>query len=419
MGNSFRTISLVMLVTGAVLKRPPVTVFGAFLLGIALLSKSVSYLSLGEIAYKRKLSSHTAFTGDSVDLIVTVENMKPLPVPLTCDDEMPKSLEVQSEPASTGRQLGRSDLRNRFFLGGFETVSRRFTLNCPERGIYDLGPVRLQSGDPFGLYPVSRQVQQTDRLTVYPRVLPVEEPPHRTLYPFGTARVPSWIYHDPSMLKMVREYTVGDSRRHVDWKATARSGKLQTRVFDATFGNRVVICLDVATSRAPWEGIDREVFESLVVAAASVAHYFVARKFPVGLTSNGVTQGKEGSHLAQCPPAAGDSHLAGILSQLAGLNYYVFGSALAACQRSYVTAGGSFPLVITALVDETTLALVESLRTSAPRVAVISIDSDKRHLPRDRDLMRALSLMSGVTAMTGRLEGGWAVAESLSLSPLD
>jgi uncharacterized protein (DUF58 family) len=418
MGNSFRTVSLAMLVAGAVLKRPPVTVFGAFLLGIVLLSKGFSFLSLGDVSYKRQLSSRTAFTGDSVELTITVENMKPLPVPLTTDDEVPRGLPVGSESVAIGRQPGRADLRNRYFLGGFETVSRSFTVDCPERGLYAIGPVRLQSGDPFGLYPVSCTLERTDRLTVYPRVIPVSEPPLETLYPFGTVRAPSWTYQDPSMLKMVREYAIGDSRRHVDWKATARTGRLHTRVFDATFGNRVVLCLDVVTSRAPWEGTDREVFESLIVAAASVAHHFAVRKFSVGLTSNGVAQSDEGTHLAQCPPAHGDSHMALILGQLAGLSYYAFGSALTACRRPFVTAEGSFPLVITALLDDATLELIESLRRGVPRVAAIIVDSGKRRLAHNKDALEALSRMSGVQVMEGRLEGGWAVAECLSLSSL-
>lgn len=407
-----------MLVAGAVLKRPPVTVFGAFLLGIVLLSKALSFLSLGEITYRRRFSSNTLMTGDSVEVTITVENGKPLPVPLICDDEIPGSFEVGPARSSADRQGGPSNLRNQYFLGGFETVSRKFTLNCPERGIYTVGPARLQSGDPFGLYPASRTVDEKDWLTVYPRVVPVEDPPHGTFYPFGTTRAASWIYQDPSMLKMVREYAVGDSRRHVDWKATARSGKLQTRVFDAAFGNRVVICLDVATSRAPWEGVDHEVFESLLVAAASCAYHFAVREFSVGLTSNGVSQGTEGAHLAQCPPAQGDSHLAYILTQLAGLSYFAFGSLLTASQKPFVTAEGSFPLVISALMDEDTHAVVGSLRRSAPRVAVILLESERRHLAREEGALQALLRMPGVVAMSGRLKGGWSDAKSLDLSPL-
>ena len=89
-----------------------------------------------------------------------------------------------------------------------------------------------------------------------------------------------------------------------------------------------------------------------------------------------------------------------------------------ASQRPFVTAEGSFPLVITALMDEDTLALVESLRKSVLRVAVILVDSDKRPLPRDKDALQVLLHMPGVTAMSGHLRGGWLDAESLDLSPL-
>ncbi|HHY75511.1 MAG TPA: DUF58 domain-containing protein [Firmicutes bacterium] len=418
MGNSFRNLALALLVAGAILKRPPVTVLGAFLMGLVLLAKALSSLALGEVSYRRRFSSSTVMAGDALELTLSVENAKPLPVALTCDDTLPKGLEAQGPGLSRDWHAGQGNLRNRFFVGPFETVTRKLNLSCSERGIYSLGPVTLRSGDPFGLYPVYRTEDSKDRVTVLPRVLPVEAPPQGTFYPFGTSPAPSWTYQDPSMLKMVREYAPGDSRRHVDWKSTARSGKLQTRVFDAAFGNRVVICLDIATSRAPWEGIDRDVLESLVVAAASCAHHFAARKFAVGLISNGMTQGPGGAHLAQCPPGQGDSHLAYILAQLAGLGHFAFGTTFMAAQRHFVTAEGSFPLVISALMDQETLSLVESLKKAAPRVGVIIVEPDDRIPRRDEEVVEVLRGMPGVSAMSGKLKGGWARAESLELSPL-
>lgn len=419
MGPSFRNIAIVMLVVGAACRKPAATIFGAFLLGVTILSWAISRLALGEVIYTRRLSSLVAFSGDSVDMTVIVENKKPLAIPLVCDDEVPRTWELALRAASGHHKPGRAWLRNEMSLGGFETVTRKFTINCPTRGVYAVGPATISSGDPFGLYPVSSAVDKVQRLTVYPRILPVESPPGQSLYPFGTARAPSWTYQDPSMLKMVREYAPGDARRHVDWKATARSGRLQTRVFDATFGNRLVLCLDLATSRMPWEGTDKDVFESLVVAAASLFSHFHRKGFAVGLASNGVSQAGNNTQLAQFPSATGDAHLGRLLALLAGLGYYTFGTALGACSRPWVTSAGSFPIVVTSLADDSTLALLENLRRSVPRAAVLAVESDLRESPHRDQALRRASGMAGVQVVKGFLSGGWEHAESLVLSSLE
>jgi uncharacterized protein (DUF58 family) len=419
MGARFRNVAAAMLVLGAALKRPPVTVLGAFLLGVVFLARVYSRLALGDIAYTRKLSSAVAFPGDLIDLTITVENRKPLAVPLVSDDEVPGAWQVSPMASGGHHRPGRTLLHNEMSLGGFETITRKFTVECPVRGEYYVGPATLSSGDPFGLYPVSTRVDKVDRLTVYPRLIPVENTPKKSLYPFGTSRARSWTYRDPSLLKMVRQYVPGDSVRHMDWKATARSGNLQTRVFDATFGDKVVICLDLSTSRLPWEGINGDTFESLVVGAASLCQDFHKRGFAVGLTSNGVSQSGHTTLLAQCPPGTGDRHLVRILSLLAGLRHYTFGTAVAACSRQWVTSAGTYPVILTSLADEGTLALVKTLRDNAPRAAIIALCPDCCRDPEHDLFLRSMAEMHGITVMRGFMEGGWDRADAFSLSSVE
>jgi uncharacterized protein (DUF58 family) len=74
--------------------------------------------------------------------------------------------------------------------------------------------------------------------------------------------------------------------RAINWRATARSGVLQTNEFDPASLAAVRLLVDVGSLHKAWEGIDPELMELLCVVAASLATEFADRGFGVGLASN-------------------------------------------------------------------------------------------------------------------------------------
>jgi uncharacterized protein (DUF58 family) len=107
---------------------------------------------------------------------------------------------------------------------------------------------------------------------------------------------------DPSRFIGIRDFRPGDSLRRVHWRATARIGRLQSRVFEPTVLDGGLIVLDQALRSYPGLREDgREVgrhgrvqlpesdprVELAVVAAASLAEFILDGGQSCGLLSNG------------------------------------------------------------------------------------------------------------------------------------
>jgi uncharacterized protein (DUF58 family) len=100
----------------------------------------------------------------------------------------------------------------------------------------------------------------------------------------GETVVKRRLVEDPTRLAGVREYRTGDPLRRIHWKATARTGRLHSRVFEYTTLIGANIILDFG--RDAWDE-NRERSELAVTAAASVAANIADRRQQVGLVSNG------------------------------------------------------------------------------------------------------------------------------------
>jgi uncharacterized protein (DUF58 family) len=71
-------------------------------------------------------------------------------------------------------------------------------------------------------------------------------------------------------LYLIREYMPEDSARHVDWKATAKSGSLKVREFSREDERRLRLVFD---NPAPGS-VSEQAYENAVTAAASLGWHF-------------------------------------------------------------------------------------------------------------------------------------------------
>lgn len=135
------------------------------------------------------------------------------------------------------------------------------------RAVLPVGPVRSVLGDPLGLVRRERLWTGSEDLFVHPRYTP--------LAPFSTG----WIRdlegqttndRSPSDVAFhtLREYVIGDDRRHVHWRTTARQsdGKLMVREFVDTRQAHLAIVLSLHAGDYRSE----EEFELAVSVAASL-----------------------------------------------------------------------------------------------------------------------------------------------------
>lgn len=277
--------------------------------------------SLVHLAYRRSVQPQRIFPDEPVNLVVTVENRKLLPVPwLRIEEDVPEILQVAGQELSSHNLPQRAILRSFWSLGWFERVSRRYTLHLPERGWYALGPTRLISGDLFGLRAEERVESDVDRVTVYPRLIPLERLGLPAGRPPGETRMENPLAEDPLFVAGVREYTPGDRLRRIHWPASARTGRLQAKLYEPRAEVAAAIFLNVATYLHPWEGIDRRRAEFAISLAASLAADFSNRDIPVGLYANG--HAPDLGTRVRIPPHRRRDSLGGILDTLAKLAPY-------------------------------------------------------------------------------------------------
>src|SRR5690606_29962727 len=86
-----------------------------------------------------------------------------------------------------------------------------------KRGRYRLGPMRLISGDPFGLFRLSHFLPQTSSVVIYPATYPIPQfaPPVGQL--LGGESLRRRTHHVTPNVSGVREYAPGDSFNRIHW----------------------------------------------------------------------------------------------------------------------------------------------------------------------------------------------------------
>lgn len=150
-------------------------------------------------------------------------------------------------------------------LRGGDTHEEIYTIPTGRRAVIDVGPVRTVRSDPIGMF--RREVAWGDQqqLYVHPRTIALDKVTAGFLRDLDGRPVPDLSDSDVAF-HALREYTVGDDRRSVHWRATAHSGTLMVRQYEET--RRWHLAVALSTSRA--EYLSDEEFELAVGVAGSL-----------------------------------------------------------------------------------------------------------------------------------------------------
>jgi len=248
--------------------------FALYALGaVSLVAYLMTWSALDGLQAERHTSARDAEIGEDLIVTVAVRNNKALPtIWLVTEDMVPRGLEVAGTWARA------------VLLMPFAATRLQYRLRCARRGYFRVGPVLFETGDFFGLNRRFATGANAHYVTVYPRVVPLQKYGIPTSRPMGETVVKRRLVEDLTRLAGVREYRTGDPLRRIHWKATARTGRLHSRVYEYSTMIGANIILDFG--RGSWQdGPERA--ELAVTAAASIAAHLTDRKQQVGLVTNG------------------------------------------------------------------------------------------------------------------------------------
>jgi len=393
MGVPWLPLAAALVVGGLVLGSAWLLEIGALVAAAGVLARLWSGMALAGVTYTRRLSRPAVFAGETVELVAELANAKLLPAAwVRVTDDVPDGLDFGARALSASTRPRRRALVHLAALRPYERTTWRYPVGCPARGFYLFGPVQLESGDIFGLYPRQREEAGHGRLLVYPNLRPLAQLGFPAGDPFGGRRADRPLTEDPLRPVGVREYRPEDSRRHVDWKATARQGDLRVRVHEPASEATLVVVLNVATFSQTWIGVDPQVQEAVIAVAASIAEHALAHGHAVGLTANGSVPST--GRAIHVPAGRHPGALARILEALAAITAFV----KVPVEQLVVGASRRAPwgatlVVVTAVVSDALRAELVRLRRAGRRVVLVSLDDgfsaatpgiQTHHVPRER-----------------------------------
>ncbi|WP_242631885.1 DUF58 domain-containing protein [Rubripirellula amarantea] len=167
-----------------------------------------------------------------------------------------------------------------------ETKELSYKVRCHRRGYVQIGPTVLETGDMMGLFRRFRVGTQPQFVTVLPEVVALTSYEIGSRRPIGEIRMRENVMDDPTRLRGIRQWQIGDPMRSVHWAATARTGTLHSKIYEPSsiVGATIILDLHVTTNPKHHEPVRSDL---AVTAAASIASSLHESNEPFGIATNG------------------------------------------------------------------------------------------------------------------------------------
>jgi len=161
------------------------------------------------------------------------------------------------------------------------TYHEQITISAAKRGIVTVGPMTIGRGDPLGILRRDHTWPGVQTIYIHPVTVAVPSTSAGLLRDLEGAVTKTIVDADLSF-HAIRDYVAGDSRRHVHWKSTAKTGQLMVRQYEETRRSRIAVVLDLDQEQYDSE----DEFEMAVSAAASLSLQAVREGREVVITTS-------------------------------------------------------------------------------------------------------------------------------------
>jgi len=168
------------------------------------------------------------------------------------------------------------------FLAPEQQLRADLELSFPARGRYCEKNFGLATRFPFSFLMKTRRINLAREVIVFPVVEPADQ--FLEVLPMVTGEFETFVSGRGHDLYRIREYMPDDSARHVDWKATARTGSLKVREFSREDERKLRIVFD-----NPAPGVlQPAAYERAVRLAASLGWHFHHEDVEVSFVAPGL-----------------------------------------------------------------------------------------------------------------------------------
>jgi uncharacterized protein (DUF58 family) len=270
-GRSFVAAGLTAAVCGIVLGERDLVRIGALVVLLPLIAALWVARSGNRLGLGRTLGASQVEVGQRAIVQLELTNVGPTTGVLLIEEQIPWAL----------------GSRPRFVIDTMRPGwSRRieYAVQADVRGKYQIGPLRVRVGDPFGLLELHRTFTKTAQLVVIPATESLPPIPLLGAWTGTGDNRPRPFASGSAADVTVRDYRVGDDLRRVHWRSTAKVGALMVRREEQPWQSRYTLFIDnrarVHRGQGPHSSLERA-----VTAAASIAVHLAAQGYQVRLVS--------------------------------------------------------------------------------------------------------------------------------------
>ncbi|MGN0313254.1 MAG: DUF58 domain-containing protein [Fusicatenibacter sp.] len=241
--------------------------------------------------WEKNLSVEVRFTdasiydGESSALKEIVVNDKWLSIPaLEVRLAMSRNLEFAREAKANSSVTDQSYKRDIFSFLFRQQITRTLPFVGKRRGLYTITSADVVGYGLFFSDSYYVDFPQQTQLYVYPGQVDVNRIRLICRAVSGMVISRNKLYPDPFEFFGIRDYRKEDPMNHINWKASARTGKLMVNEYDATTNIQVILLLDVQDENILKE---EDLVEESIRIASSLSARLVRQKMDLVLKSNG------------------------------------------------------------------------------------------------------------------------------------
>jgi len=222
----------------------------------------------------RRIRPSRSFGGESINVTLQCQNNTNAALSeVRLEDSIPQSVTLEAGTRSLTMNMR-----------PHEIVEFSYRISPPKRGRYVLGPVLARTTDLMGLHDFKKSIPSLGEVNILPRI------ERLGTIALRARRVGQWPGLVPSRrigsgteFFELRPYAPGDELRHINWKASAKTGGLVTNEFEGERVTDVLVVVD-ASEGASSKLFDFDVGEFELSFAASLCSQLIAQGNRVGLS---------------------------------------------------------------------------------------------------------------------------------------
>lgn len=173
-----------------------------------------------------------------------IENHKRMPVsPLEVRFRIKKGIRFQdTDNTSVSDYVYKRDI---YALLGRQRITRTLQLQCLKRGIYDIEDVSIVTYSLLHDQTYRKNVDVNAQIYVYAKRTNVDDVLRAGENLMGEQESDKKYLEDPFAFASIRDYTMQDPMKNINWKASAKTGDLMVNTFTSMKNEKMMIYLDV------------------------------------------------------------------------------------------------------------------------------------------------------------------------------